>query len=574
MADEKQTEYSTDVVNLTLHPMSVKVVSDKQTVSESLKKQFEELSTRIKKAGGGEIKIGVPEVGDIGVKGDGSSETDKTHKLLQKTYSKFINDLQAAGFATILPSSTLPFTTQQHIKYITILWNGTTLCTDYNTTSKEVIVDNGGKLICNDEPSAAKHYKKGDIFSHAYQIGMEATMNKLKKLYEFVRDTKIDNKPILEPEIVKNIGQCGLDFSGTNFAVTDVLRIVSKNWFNTSVKRLYDAGIEIENMDPDNVMILLKEISEQAQEISEQWLVIMNWYCELKLEIEKIKREIVQDDTEAKAELEQLQKKQKGLEEALKNYFPGPVSFVLDWYIFDIMQPQNIAVGNILRAIKTSLSEANKKLLNKTQTQQKLHNTLQQVIELSSSLDGMVEFSSKMMKYFKSQSENFKSWGEMRADEADALEEKWQSWKSEDIINWFVTIKNGKFAQYKDKLSNDFTYDSEDLPSVNKLILKKDFGFSKLDAIALEMEIKALTKRREVKYRFVKSEFDRNLKWIDEQSKNIESVSKLVSSLTIDNIFKDKDAVPTKRKCVVFKTFGKEIKVDPFYFANTIILGK
>eukprot|EP01084_Bolivina_argentea_P009146 17102_1 len=512
---EEEKNHETYVVNLFIKPISVRVKSNETHVTKQYTKTYNEINDRIKKYGGGGIDFSVPEVGSLGVRGDGGTETEKNIKQLQEDYTELYNVLNTAGFVYIPPLASSHFTTQQSIKFVTIYVNGKLMADNMNSDDEEYVVDGDGKrLITNEKSVIAPYYDQGDIFSSAYATGMIATLTKLKDLYYYAQSARIDeskgdkeDNKIIKAKTLEGLVRVGIDFVGLNLTASESLRVVSGRWCNKSVRRLYETGKAIENIPRSEISDTLKEISTQALEIAQNWNILAGYYTSMKSEIYNTQIALLDDEKDAKELMEELKSdmdnnisNEKSVSESYKWKIGLTSLSVLVIEPFGLI---GFVVGaSILGAqwdqLKNKISQDKRTLNKMIETKKTLVETIEKLDSLAESLQEMVRFCNKMNFYFSKQADEFQTWGEDQQELASGIDDSWKKWSPEQVAEWISNLEGGKFSQYKDALTQKFKDDGiggSEFGDINELLLKQLVGIPKEDGEVIEYNIQQLVQK-------------------------------------------------------------------------------
>eukprot|EP00485_Elphidium_margaritaceum_P010228 CAMPEP_0202703092 /NCGR_PEP_ID=MMETSP1385-20130828/15975_1 /ASSEMBLY_ACC=CAM_ASM_000861 /TAXON_ID=933848 /ORGANISM="Elphidium margaritaceum" /LENGTH=570 /DNA_ID=CAMNT_0049360885 /DNA_START=71 /DNA_END=1783 /DNA_ORIENTATION=- len=569
MADDEKDGKVTYVVNLMSSPITARVLSDKSVVTEEYVKLFSSTEQSVKEANGYGVDVGVPEVGDLGVKYDTSSESQQKEQSLKEGYKKLQHYLQTAGFVTIAPFRSLRFSTAKRLNYVTIFVDGILKCSDnWNTSDAEVYVDHDATIGSNTKVKIAPYYDD-DLFSHAFQAKMVDALEKFKELYRYAKSS--DGAKVVSGSTSKEIAQCGVDFIGMNFASSELLSIVAQRWFGASVKRLYAFGVEIETMPKDEVAYLLKEISQQALDLSDAWETLAGWYMQMSDQIEKTIEDIIKDNKDAEQAVKDIREaKQKELDERLQHQHKWGTGAKIGLGILTLgaavpaMNAHNERMDEINEKFRSQLDDAVKGMEEIAEVVNKIEN-------LSKSLDEMTKFCKLMAAYFQLQFQNFKNWGSTHATQAADI--GFLSWSPEKCATWIIDLNRASFQSYETAIQKKLVKKKRggsELKKINAEWLEDVCDVEPADAAAMEAGIKGLTVAGEVQYKFVKKTWDDDVKWMETQQKSIESVNKFLLRIQINAAFIEKGVVPTMRKAVVLKTF-KNVEISPQKSAQKIL---
>eukprot|EP01084_Bolivina_argentea_P009145 17101_1 len=505
---EEEKNHETYVVNLFIKPISVRVKSNETHVTKQYTKTYNEINDRIKKYGGGGIDFSVPEVGSLGVRGDGGTETEKNIKQLQEDYTELYNVLNTAGFVYIPPLASSHFTTQQSIKFVTIYANGKLIADNLNSDHEEFVVDgNGERIITNKKSIIAPYYNQGDIFSVAYASGMIATMTKLKELYYYARSARIDgskddseDNKIVKAKTLEDLVRVGIDFVGLNLTASEALRVVAGRWCDKSVRRLFATGIKIENLPRSQISLTLKEISTQALEIAQNWNILAGYYTSMKSEIYNTQIALLDDEKNAKALMEErvtFMENKISTEKSLSETYKWKIGLTSLSCVAGVFGVAGFVAGaSILGAewekLKNKISLHKIALLKMIKTKKNLVETITKLDALADSLEEMITFCNKMNFYFSKQAQEFVTWGEDQQVLASNIDESWKKWSPEQVAEWISNLEGGKFSQYKDALTQKFKDDGiggSEFGDINELLLKQLVGIPKEDGAVIEYNI-------------------------------------------------------------------------------------
>ena len=309
--DEKKADldrsgdgYNTYIINYGTSYISARILEDKTDVTQEYQKLYNFCEHEIKTNHGIGVKLGVPDVGDLGVDYKKSDKKGDKMKTLKESWQNLRHLNVKAGFQTIRPYESIKIYTAKKDYYLTIFLNGDCKERDnWHSTDREIYVKKDGTI------ETAAHVKLGPIynnslFSTKYQGEMEDGLDAFQliilsvnprfagehalypftcshsDLYDF---SKTDSSGLLSDGTVTSIAQTGMDFYGVNLSTSWLLSLVQDRWLGKTVKELYSN--QHIKMTPRQVGKVLGAIVGQAKELGTAWDGMGAWYVSLHSEV-------------------------------------------------------------------------------------------------------------------------------------------------------------------------------------------------------------------------------------------------------------------------------------------------